>query len=360
MKSKHNPKLRKDLTYDEFVQLADRKPDLEGEWIYRLEQTEAGDMPECPYPKFELGMTHTFLFPTLEMAEGFMRSNLHRIRTYRNVITQIPYGKEQWEVGASWLYDHKFDLVDYTITTQQEDKPYNSHFFGRPDYRQRFNEGEIVEVCNGEYVTLALLLSTPPDIARCWSIYRNCVRDIAGWEYHLDYSDDSAIILEGPDYGYHVHLSPLALMRPSLPIPSDIEREIKSWHERSKKAGEDMMREYENHTLQKKMPRGETICDFAPLNLSIHYDKYAMIPHLHIYDGHGLETSLRMDAPEYYDHDGAEGRLSRSQIEALTDFLSGSEAGKSKWWYMIRDWNDDGYGRRLPLDLAMPDYRKLK
>lgn len=67
-----------------------------------------------------------------------------------------------------------------------------------------------------------------------------------------------------------------------------------------------------------------------------------------------------MDAPEYYDHDGAEGRLSRSQIEALTDFLSESEAGKSKWWYMIRDWNDDGYGRRLPLDLAMPDYRKLK
>lgn len=66
MKSKHNPKLRKDLTYDEFVQLADRKPDLEGEWIYRLEQTEAGDMPECPYPKFELGMTHTFLFQPLK------------------------------------------------------------------------------------------------------------------------------------------------------------------------------------------------------------------------------------------------------------------------------------------------------
>lgn len=350
--------VRDDLLFREFEELARREPDLDGDWIYRLEETELEDTPENGYPKFEVGMTHTYFFHYLAEAEKFMRSNPHNIKTYRSIISQIPIGEEYSRIGASWLYDREFNLVDYTITTKQEDKPYNSHFFGRPDSRQRFKEGEIVEVFNGEYVSLALLISNSLSIERCWSIYQKCIKDDK-WHYHLDYFDDSVIVLEGPDYGYHRHLSPLALMKPSMPIPEDLEAEIKSWYERSKKAEEEMRNSPNNIPAEKSIKRGETIGDFGPLNLSIHYCDGIEIPHFHISDGYGLEVALRIDVPEYYDHEGAYGRLNDSQIEALMDYLSDIELSKTKWWYILRDWNAEEYGKPIPVTIPLPDYREL-
>ena len=354
-------RVRDDLRFEEFEKLACRMPDLEGDWIYRLEQTELGDVPESPYPKFEVGMTHTYYFRSFDKAESFMRSNHDNIQTYRNVISQVPVGKECWQGGASWLYDSEFNLIDFTITTEQEDKPYNSHFFGRPANRQRFEEGDIVEVLDGENVSLALLVANPPDVEWCWHVYCRSMEDKHFQQYHLDYSDDSAIVLEGPDYSYHRHVSPLFLMKPSLPIAPELADEIKSWHERSKMAEEEEAKNGTGMMTTKPVKkRGETVGDFSPLNLSIHYDKGIEVPHFHIYDGYGLDVALRMDAPEYYDHEGICGRLNDNQIEALVDYLSAVELGKTKWWYIIRDWHDDAYGKRISLSLPLPDYRKLK
>lgn len=351
--------IRKDLTFDEFEALANRQPDLEGEWIYKLEQTELGDVPENPYPKFEVDMTYTFYFRSFEEAERFIRDHQGEVRLYRSVITQIPVGHHHWEMGACWLYDGDGKLIDYSITTDQEDKPYNACFFGRPDSRQRFKKGDIVEIFDGKHVSLALLISNPPDVNWCWQMYQRCLKEVRhGWYYHLDLSDDSGIVLEGPDYGYHSHLSTLALMHPSMPIPADLEAEIRSWDQRSKETPEEESEEIS--APERRIRRGERIGDFAALGLSIHYEGDIEVPHIHISDRYGFEASIRMDAPEYYDHDGVSGRLSDSQVDALVDYLSEFESGKIRWWYMIRDWNVDECSTPIPLTLPLPDYRQLK
>ena len=90
------------LTYSQFLDLADRSPSLEGVWIYRLEHTSLSN--GVVYPEFDI-YTNEYLFLTLEDAERLMRESLvNREATYRFVITQLPVGRDIGEeTGASCL-----------------------------------------------------------------------------------------------------------------------------------------------------------------------------------------------------------------------------------------------------------------
>lgn len=350
-----------ELSKEDFSRLACRQPNLDGEWIYRLEQTELGDTPKTPYPRFELGVTNRFFFRTLDEAEEFMRKADREVEIYRNEVLQIPLGKNAGYIGACWLYDGNGELLDYS-TTVRDGAPEDTHFFGRPKERQRFKEGDIVEVFDGKYAYLALLISNPPDVEWCWNYYLRGNSKKYPMLYALDDTDDSGIVLEGPDYSWHSHLSTLAMMKPRYPIPHELEEEIKSWGKREEEAfraakqAEDNGETMPCHTVR----RGEYMCEVAPLSLHIHFDDNTEFPHIHLSDGYGLDVALRMDSPQYYSHDGCDGRLSNSQIDALTDYLSEFKLGKTNWWFLIHKWNEDEYGKELPGDMPMPDYTRLK
>ena len=104
------------LTYSQFLDLADRSPSLEGVWIYRLEHTSLSN--GVVYPEFDI-YTNEYLFLTLEDAERLMRESLvNREATYRFVITQLPVGRDIGEeTGASWTYGPNGVLIDFRSTT---------------------------------------------------------------------------------------------------------------------------------------------------------------------------------------------------------------------------------------------------
>lgn len=60
------------LTYEEFERLANRQPNLNGDFIYRLPQLLVDpDMLKNPYPKFEVDYKSSRLFMSFEAAHYF-------------------------------------------------------------------------------------------------------------------------------------------------------------------------------------------------------------------------------------------------------------------------------------------------
>lgn len=126
------------LTREQFQALAGRQPWLDGRWIYRLERIMAPD--GISYLEFDI-RSEAAMYSDFADAQ----KAIHEGSCYCSRITQLPDGGSEDESGASWLYDANGTLIDYTITTW-ENNPLKSRFFGRPESRQRFRKGDIVEV----------------------------------------------------------------------------------------------------------------------------------------------------------------------------------------------------------------------
>lgn len=354
--------ISKILTFDEFKRLAERKPNLEGKWIYKLTRSVMCEITENMYPKFDIWEDLTIWFITFKEAEDKIAELVAEKEadspdlTYCYEILQFPIGVP-CEHGAGWLYDHKGCLVDYSITswTGEED---DIRFYGRPANRKRFKKGEIVEVFESKRVYLSLLVHDSPSIEHCWKIYNRCVNDKEEpMPYFLDASDDCCYLIDGPGHEYHAHVSPLAIMKPRFPIPKDIESEMKGWLE----IMENQKYEPEDSVEQKSI--GEKMGDFYQLSFHIQLANDGK-PHIHISDGYGMEVALRIDAPEYYPHEGSfTDKLSDGQIEAMMEWLEDVECCRTKWWYLLREWNDwydDEPEKQIPLTTPLPDYRLLK
>lgn len=357
-----NRGLSPDLTFDEFKKLACRKPDLNGDWIYMVTQSKLFNELKNPYPKFELSHNETRYFKSFHDAENYIKT--HTEHVYCSRILQIPFGDKgvsgYSNHGAEWLYDQNGKLLDYTIT-----KGFGAAterlFFGRPESRQRFKAGDIVEVISGVDVRLAVLCDPVPSIEHCWVIYSNRDEETGGFFYILDFSDDSAIVVDGPSYYDHDHVSTLHLLEPRFPIPEDLKAEMLTWNQRCIDEDESHWRmPYEQYRAEHRREEGEKIGEFYQLNLHIHFDDYIK-PHLHINDYYGLKVSLCMDKAEYYDHDDYTGRLTNNEIESLGHYLTEIDQGKTRWWYMIRQWNElaESPDLEIPLDLPIPDYLSL-
>lgn len=367
------PKLHNDIKREEFDALANRKPSLEGDWVYRYEAYSI-DEDGILYPKFELWKEDDRLFLTFEDAEKFMRHNEPKNSEYRfycHYITQLPIGDDTDEIGSCWMYDANKNLIDYSITQWTAKNPENYHYLGKPSELIRFKPGEIVEVRTDLEVRLALLLHPSSDIEWCWQYLQRCKsRDSGGdLQYNLDGSDNVCYILDGPNEYFHDHVSPLRIMKTHFPVPEDINRMMKGW---MKTFNDSDIHEYElvgvKEDTYKIRNYGCAVGEFYRLSIVIHYNESSEIPHLHISDEYGLNVGLRMDIPEYYDHDEFIGRLvqyrdrlSENQIKSLMNYLGKVDVCRTNWWYLLRDWNereaDDEHN--IPLDLPLPDYTKL-
>lgn len=348
------------LTFDEFKERANRKPVLDGAWIYQLTQAIMDNDIKVPYPMFDLYNREERLFLSFDDALTYIREN-KRENTYCNWISQILVGERQQEHGAVWLLDEGGNIIDYT-TTYSFGEGEEAHFYGRPIERQRFKRGDIVEVVSGDKVRLAVLNSDVPDIEHCWGIYNRCIdRSIGDGHipYILDYSDDSEVVIDGPSYCFHDHVSPLVLLEPRFPIPEDIREEMKTWVERAQKENETRY-EYQNtYRGERNRCYGDKVGDFYGLNLYLHFPEGDSMPLLLIDDYYGFKVSLHVDRPDYADYKDYTGRLTDPQLKSLQDYLEDTEVGKTKWWYILRDWNEDEDHKAIPLDTPLPDYTTL-
>ncbi len=308
------------LTFEEFKEYADRQPSLDGNWIYRMEHIVLND--NTMYPEFKT-FTSEYYFHTFEDAENFIREIISDetdayADTYAFIITQLAVGEKHWSPrGASWLYDYKGNLIDYCITTCEED-PYKSAFFGRSAERMRFKKGDIVEVLSRDSVNLAVVAADGPSVEWFWGLY-NRSKDKCGG-YFADASDDCYYIIDGPGYAFHSHAPALSLMKPRFPIPEDV-------------------RDFFRHCLDKAEEEccidrytvasySEDISELSATSIGIRYDAdrrhHVLVKE--IYDDTTCEWSI---------HD-----LDADEIARLTPWLNQVLYGKSRLWYIIREWNN--------------------
>ena len=360
-KMKQECNIPTDLTFEDFERLADRKPNLEGDFIYKLTQLFIDpDKLKNPYPKFKIDYEQNRLFKSFEDAKNYLENNKSE-EIYCSWITQIPTGVNKYERTAEWFYDHEGTLLDYSAQKSHGDhEDMEFCFFGRPSYRQRFKEGDIVEVVSGDEICLAVLCGNVPDVEWCWKYYQSVVNNKKFSYYGLDYTDESTCVIDGPSYCFHSHPSPLCLMKPRFPIPPELEADMKTWKERAdKETGEDMENYPSRRVRTKTVNCSEYVCS-ANYDLSLYFkfDKDGNLLLL-LDDSYGLRVSLRTDRPEYADFEDFTCRLTASQLNALQDYLEDVEIGKTKWWYILREWNQDDDNAPIPLDTPLPDYTKL-
>lgn len=199
------------VTREQFHALAGRQPSLEGGWIYRLERIMAPD--GICYPEFSIRREVTIYPDFTDAQKGATGGDCYCSR-----ITQLSDVSSEDEPGASWLYDANGTLIDYTVTTW-ENAPLKSRFFGRPESRQRFHKGDIVEVIERDKVHLAVVGAEMPSVDWFWSLYEKC-KDLNC--YFPDASDDCYYVIDGPGEAFHSHVAPVALMKPCRPVPEEI------------------------------------------------------------------------------------------------------------------------------------------
>lgn len=334
--------ISRDLTFEEFKAYADRQPSLDGDWIYRLEHIGMIENTAM-YPEFET-RSNEYYFHTFGDAEKFIREKLTGSNavpdSYCFIITQLAVGcMNCWNnTGASWLYDHEGKLIDYNITTWEED-PYKSAFFGRSAERLRFKKGDIVEVINQDSVNLAVVAADGPSVNWYWGLY-NRSKDKRGG-YFTDASDDCYYLLDGPGFVYHSHTPAVALMRPSFPIPEDIKAFFEHCLEVSGK--EECTDKYRCFDC-----RPDDIKELSMSEIMIRFDEKAQ---RHI---------LVKEVSDYVSRHSTDYPIHADESE-LIDRLKEVRYGKSRLWYIIRDWNEnirDLDEPELPLDTPVNELIK--
>lgn len=364
-----NTDLPCELTYEQFKALAEQEPDMNVACVYELEYYEIADSVKPLYPKFALIRHHDkFLFRTLEEAERYMRRlasgelgekiGTNKENIYCFHINRLPLGGPSYGGDVTWLYDRESTLLDHQYLPESVgNKEGLRDYFGRPKTRIRFHKGDIVEVNGGDEAYLAVVVSSEPDIDWCWECYGRCMRDKTFPYYILDESDFSATVVTGPDYSFHEHVNPLFMMKPRFPVTDELREYFRRCCFEPK--------EYDEATPRERLQMGyDIVHSLYGLDLYIHHDNDTEFPHLHLsgFDDTFL-VSLRLDRPEYYPHEGNfNDRLTDRQKQLLMEELTEMECGRTRWWYILRkwnDWHDDEPRLQLPLDTSLPDYTRL-
>lgn len=309
-----------DLTFEQFKALADKQPDLSGAAVYRLEHTLKHG--ETNYPRFDISKDE-YYFLSLSDAEKFMRETLvdgdYADDTYRFVIIRIPVGENSWCMNAEWIYDKEGLLIDNCSYLLDDDN--DTLFFGRSESQIRFHKGDIVEVVGTDEVTLAVVAADGPTVDWFWGLY-NRSKDKYG--YHADDSDDSYYCLDGPGYVHHSHLNSLSLMPLSMPLDDDLMEYFMHCLECADK--EDCREKYQTEFF-----------DINELNyigrtrLRIIYDLENQRHRLQLVRNFANEKATKAILSEETDP---------LQLESINQWLGEVMYGRSRLWYLIRDYNE--------------------
>lgn len=105
---------------------------------------------------------------------------------------------------------------------------------------------------------------------------------------------------------------------------------------------------------------------FNNIEIFVRTNDPGKIPHFHFLDRNKKkdnEGCIRIDSPEYFDHEGKTCHLSSGQRKEMIEFLESDYKRKkfvgSNWEYLVMLWNDNNSDVEIDDDTEMPDYRKL-
>ncbi len=317
------------LSFDEFKALADRKPSLDGNWLYRLNHQTFYE--EYSYPEFRLYST-IYMFTSYEDAVRFMRENLADKEgehdTYRFELTQIPIAQAEYRNGAMWIFDHYGQLIDYNNIFEYSDDYLESSFFGRSCERIRFHEGDIVEVIWKDTVHLAIVASEGPTVEWFWDLY-NRSKDKYG--YPSDVSDDCYYVTDAP--GDHDHPNSLYMMKPGLPIDQDIKDYFEYCLELQRKG------EYNNDPRQLYMNES-SIFDAKKAWIFMRYSSKSQRHILYLSEENRVTGSKSLKP--------IPGNFYSDELLKIKEWLLIKKYGKTRLWYLLKYWNENWSGDDRP------------
>lgn len=337
----------------ELIELyANRKPVHDENCVYRLRVKTYGQIScydeAMAYPKFAMSNYCDLLYRSLEDAKAAfdkMMEDGSREDLCYFTVTQIELGDSLNLERAVWLFDGNSQLLDYSV---------KGRYFGRTPERARFRKGDIVEVITDNlrerFISLAVVVDTPPSSEECWKLFNESIRTDKG--YSLASCDDCYTVADTPACRPK-KVQSVCLLPARFPI-------------------DDTLKEYFNQCLDSVSNGDDTDIEckacidcedlgiVAGLHVYIDADAETHTPLLNLHSrGDSFQTSLRIDCASYYRQ--SDDRLASWQKYALADFLETMEYGRTRWWYLIRsflEWPTD-YDIQLPLDTPIPDYRQL-
>lgn len=229
------------MTYEEFNRKAMTQRSPDSPTIFLVEVVSIADLPgkkRQHYPRYRTSIYSEALANTLEEAEALIMADVARRKegcdepVFCYYVTEKPLGKVIYrrEYFSKRMYDARGMLQEKSYCSSlcyTEGAVSDNKFYGHPGDTVRFNVGDIVAVCRGDEVSLAVVVGTPPSVERCREIFNRCEK--RGEPYPLDDTDDCYTVIDGPGYSYHDHISTLNVFAPHFPVPPYMERRLNGY-----------------------------------------------------------------------------------------------------------------------------------
>lgn len=233
------------MTFEEFREMATNLPRRDEETIFEVTEYDVEPLPEWRrnhYPKFRVSKSRIGFARTVADGETLIKEAIKQAAKWQTDIycfhlTEFPIGKPiSGYFGLSCrLYDSRGHCIDRTYCSDLDRDFHTEYgrFRGRVANAQRFKAGDIVEVFYGDEVKLAVAVGAVISPEWCWERmevirtderFRKTAsgRELTDVEmderYMWDSTDDQLTVIDGPDYSWHEHISPLLIMPLRYPL----------------------------------------------------------------------------------------------------------------------------------------------
>ena len=181
------------------------------------------------YPRFEVYTIQLTLCSSLERAEDYLRSHVrepfNREEVYAFYIREVPVDVPApgYECISERVYGSDGLLIDFRDFSSVSESP--GVFNGRPVERQRFRQGDVVEVLGMDEVELAYVAAMPTDPEDAARINAKFYAKLHA-TFPLDVTDDTYMVFLGPTFSFHQHIDALRVFAPHFKVPGPMLRRI--------------------------------------------------------------------------------------------------------------------------------------
>lgn len=235
--------MEKELTFEEFMELAKNIPKRPGKTIFCLEEIDIrDDIDKIQYPEFHIERDIMGLFESREMAEGGITScisnadeesrNIYGFKIYELPLDRITNLRNFSCLKSirEYLYDSNGKELDHSICSSLEEDVFEEYgsYLGKPESELRFKKGDMEEIIGSETVSLGIVSMDPVGIRWYYDLYQRLRKD-GIWSYSSDYSDDQVPVVDGPDYGNHSHVLFCNMMKPRFPVSEELRNNFKDY-----------------------------------------------------------------------------------------------------------------------------------
>jgi len=171
---------------------------------------------------FEVSKSTLGYFSSLEKAELAMKENIEKFNNNdkdfgywinEHVIDKTVY----WRAKSRRSYLPDGSLWDETIASEISDENDGlEEFHGRPADKIRFKAGDLVEVINGDWVSLNIVYRSPPTIEEI----KNRIR------VACDHTDDCFTTISSEDANAYDHPEAVYLFPPRFPVSDELRKKL--------------------------------------------------------------------------------------------------------------------------------------